>query len=725
MAEPVLFPFRDPSRPLDERVNDLVSRLTVEEKAGQMLHEAPAVPRLGIPAYNWWSEGLHGVARAGIATVFPQAIALAAMWNARRLHEVAVTIGDEARAKHHEFLRHEDRGYYKGLTYWSPNINIFRDPRWGRGHETYGECPFLTARLGVAFVRGLQGDDPKYLKLVATPKHFAVHSGPEALRHSFDAVVSLKDLRETYLPAFHACVTEANAESIMAAYNRTNGEPCCASQALLVRILRSEWGFQGYVVSDCWAIRDFHEHHHVTTTAEESAALAVKAGCDLNCGCTYEHIPAAVAQGLLSESDLDRCLVRLFQARFRLGMFDPPESVPFARIPYEVNDCERHAELALVTARESLVLLKNRAHLLPLSRELASIAVLGPNADDRTVLLGNYNGTPSRSVTPLEGIRRAVSARTKVWYAKGCERTGTRSEGVDRSAILSEACSMAERAEVVVLCLGLDAAIEGEQGDATNSEAAGDKTSLALPGLQQRLLEEVAALGKPTIVVLLSGSALAVDWADEHAGAILQAFYPGQAGGTAIADVLFGNHSPAGRLPVTFPRSLADLPAFHDYALRARTYRYLEKEPLYPFGFGLSYTRFAYSELVLSKPSLGDESDSVELSALVTNVGSHTSDEVVQVYVKDLEASSVVPHHDLRGFERVTLAPGEARRVSFRLSARDFSLIDDAGRRVLEPGRFRVTLGGSQPDARSVALLGQAPLVAEVEFMGERREISY
>jgi beta-glucosidase len=718
------FPFQDPGLPLDARVEDLVSRLTVAEKAGQMLHEAPAVPRLGVPAYNWWNEGLHGVARAGIATVFPQAIGLAAIWSERRLFEIAVAISDEARAKHHEFLRHDDRGYYKGLTYWSPNINIFRDPRWGRGHETYGECPHLTARLGVAFCRGLEGDDPKYLKLVATPKHFAVHSGPEAIRHSFDAQASLKDLRETYLPAFHACITEAKAHSIMGAYNRTNGEPCCASQALLVDILRAEWGFEGFVVSDCWAIRDFHEHHHVTRTSEESAALAVKAGCDLNCGCTYEHIPAAVEQGLLGEADLDVCLRRLFRARFQLGMFDPPERVPYAQIPYEVNDSERHAELALAAARESIVLLKNSRALLPLSRELASIAVIGPNADDRQVLVGNYHGMPSRSVTPLEGVRQAVSRHTKVWYAQGCQRTGTKEEGLGRSAILSEARSVAERADVVVLCLGLDAEIEGEQGDAGNSEAAGDRLSLGLPGLQQRLLEEIVAVGKPTVVVLISGSALAVGWADEHAGAILQAFYPGQAGGTAIADVLFGRYSPAGRLPVTFPRALEDVPDFQSYAMRGRTYRYVEREPLYPFGYGLSYGRFEYSALSVSKPRFSVH-DVVEVSVTVANRGEHASDEVTQLYLKDLAASVVVPHHDLRGFERLTLAPGESRRLSFTLRARDFSLIDDSGRRVLEPGRFRVFVGGSQPDARSVALCGQAPLSVDVELTGERQEIPY
>jgi beta-glucosidase len=726
MSDPTAhaFPFRDPALPIAERVDDLVSRLSMPEKAAQMLHEAPALPHLGIPAYNWWNECLHGVARAGIATVFPQAIGLAAMFDTKRLHQIAVAVSDEARAKHHEFARKQDYGYYKGLTFWTPNINIFRDPRWGRGHETYGECPYLTGRLGVALCKGLQGEHPKYLKLVATPKHYAVHSGPEALRHSFDASVSQKDLRETYLPAFFECVTEAKAHSVMSAYNRTNGEPCSGSPTLLQTILRDEWKFDGYVVSDCWAIRDFHEHHGVTTSFEESAALAVKAGCDLNCGCSYEHVPAAVERGLLSEADLDVCVKRLMRARMRLGLFDPLESVPYAQIPYEVNDCDAHAELALGAARGSIVLLKNQAGLLPLSPELGSIAVIGPNAHDHEVLVANYFGTATRSVTPLEGIRAAVSKQTKVWYTPGCKLIGDAPEGLGRAGILSEAVSLAERAEVVVLCLGLSAEIEGEQGDASNSEAAGDKAHLNLTGLQQQLLEAVVAVGKPTVLVLISGSALSVTWADAHVPAIVQAWYPGQAGGTAIADVLFGKHSPAGRLPITFPRSLDDVPSFTDYSMKGRTYRYLEKEPLYPFGYGLSYTRFEYEDLAISKVR-AFVGESVELSVTVRNAGARTSDEVVQLYLKDLEASVTTPHHSLRGFERLTLAPGESRRVSFRLSPRELSLIDDQGRRVLEPGHFRATLGGSQPDRRSVELAGQAPLAIEFELVGERTELPY
>ena len=710
------FPFQNPDLPIDKRVDDLLSRLTLAEKAEQMLHEAPAIERLGIPAYNWWNEGLHGVARAGIATVFPQAIGLAAMWSAERLGDVAVAISDEARAKHHEYLRQGDHGMYKGLTVWAPNINIFRDPRWGRGHETYGECPHLTARLGVAFCRGLQGDDSRYLKVVATPKHFAVHSGPEGLRHSFNAIASAKDLCETYLPAFEACITEAGATSIMGAYNRTNGEPCCASSTLLGKILRGEWKFGGFIVSDCWAVKDFHENHKVTATEEESAAMAVKAGCDLSCGCTYDKIPAAIAQGLLAEADVDVCVRRLFTARIRLGMFDPPARVPWAAIPYERNDCDEHRALARTVARESMVLLKNDGGLLPLRKDVRSIAVIGPNAYDPHVLVANYFGVPSRAVTPLDGIRAAVSAQTKVWYTDGCKLQGTKTDGLGRAGNLSEAVSVASRADVVVLCMGLSADIEGEQGDAGNSEAAGDKVDLKLPGLQQRLMEMIVALGKPTVLCVLAGSALDLTWAHDNVPAILYAWYPGQEGGTALAELLFGDASPAGRLPITFPRSIDDVPAFTSYAMKGRTYRYLEREPLYPFGYGLSYTTFAYSEVVVSSASVR-AGDTVTVSATVTNVGKVPGDEVVQLYVKDLEASCAVPVHDLRGFTRVRLGPGEAQTISFDLTARDLALVNDAGKRGLEPGRFRATIGGSQPDPRSTELTGTVPVAIEFDVV--------
>lgn len=718
-------PFMNPELSIEARVDDLVSRLTLEEKAQQMLHDSPAIERLNIPAYNWWNECLHGVARAGIATVFPQAIGLAATFDLPLVERVARCISDEARAKHHEFARQGDRGMYKGLTFWTPNINIFRDPRWGRGHETYGECPYLTGRLGVAFCKALQGEDPKFLKLVATPKHFAVHSGPEELRHSFNAIASPKDMRETYLPAFHECVVEARAQSIMPAYNRTNGEPCCASKTLLQEILREEWQFEGYVVSDCWAVRDFHENHHVTQTAAESAALAVRAGCDLNCGCTYEHIPTAIEQGLLTEADLDLCVKRLFTARFQLGMFEPPERMPYSDIPYEVVACEEHRALALQTARKSLVLLKNE-NVLPLRKDIGSIAVIGPNAADDHVLRANYYGLPTQVTTPLEGIRKAVSEQTRVLYTDGCKLTGTSTDGVQRAGNLSEARSLAQRADAVVLCLGLSADIEGEQGDVGNSDAGGDKVDLRLTGLQQRLLEEVTALGKPTILVLIAGSPVDVTWAQEHVGAVVWAGYPGETGGTAIADVLFGDYNPAGRLPVTFPRSIRDVPEMTDYRMRGRTYRYLEAPPLYPFGYGLSYTQFEYSQLQVSESKLDAASDvRVEVNVIVANRGALAGEEVVQLYVKDLEASVVIPHHNLRGFQRIALEPGQSQEVRFELHAKDFSLIDDGGRRVLEPGRFKLFVGGSQPDTTSARLTGQRPLEVELEVAGTARALPY
>jgi beta-glucosidase len=718
-------PFWNPDLSVTERVADILARLTPAEKAAQLLHDAPALPRLGIAAYNWWNECLHGVARAGTATVFPQAIGLAASFDVDLLGEVARAIAEEARAKHHAYAAEGDHGHYKGLTFWSPNVNIFRDPRWGRGHETYGECPFLTARLGVGFVRGLQGDHERYLKLVATAKHLAVHSGPEGLRHGFDARVSQKDLYETYLPAFAALVHDGGVEGVMTAYNRVNGEPASASPTLIAQILRKDWGFNGHVVSDCWAIRDIHEQHHVTPGPVESAAAALHAGCDLNCGCTYEHLPAALEQGLITVADLDRSLGRLFAARIRLGMFDPPERVPFASTPFEVIDCEAHRQLARRAAQRSLVLLKNDG-VLPLASDLKALAVIGPNANAPPVLWGNYNGTPSHTVTPLDGIRARVSPSTQVYYAEGCKAQGTDLTGCAPHGNLTEAVLLARRADVTVLVLGLNAQIEGEQGDAGNSEASGDKLNLELPGLQQQLLEAVVAVGKPVVLVLVAGSALAVTWAHEHVGAMLQAWYPGQAGGSALADVLFGDVSPAGRLPVTFPRSLADVPPFEDYSMRGRTYRYLEAPPLYPFGFGLSYTRFAYTELGLSQTAMPVSAElSIEVSVTVQNVGGRASDEVVQLYVRDVESTTPVPQHELRGVQRISLSAGASQRVVFQLDAKALSLIDDAGKRVLEPGCFEIFVGGSQPDPRSAALAGQAPLAATLLLTGVALGLPY
>jgi beta-glucosidase len=690
------FPFQDPDRPLQERVEDLVSRLTLEEKVSQMVHGAAAIERLGIPEYNWWNECLHGVGRAGIATVFPQAIGLAATWDPDLMFRVATAISDEARAKHHEALRHGIRDIYTGLTFWSPNINIFRDPRWGRGQETYGEDPYLTARMGVAFVKGLQGDDPRYLKVVATPKHYAVHSGPEAERHHFDARVSERDLRETYLPAFRACVVEGKAASVMGAYNRTNGEPCCASPTLLNDILRGEWGFDGYVVSDCGAIGDIYLHHRVVETAEEAVALAVKAGCDLNCGATYLALVEAVKRGLISEDTLDLSVKRLFTARFRLGMFDPPERVPYAQIPLAVNDCPAHRELARQAARESLVLLKNDG-LLPLRRDLSALAVIGPNADDVPVLLGNYNGTPSHAVTPLEGLRNHVSAPTQVLYARGCDLRNPSREG------FAEAVEAARRAEVAILFLGLSQALEGEEGQeegVAEGRSQGDRSTLDLPGVQEALLQAVYATGTPVVLVLLNGSAVAVNWAREHVPAILEAWYPGEEGGTAIAEALFGDTNPGGRLPVTFYRSVDQLPPFADYAMAGRTYRYLTAEPLFPFGHGLSYTRFEYSHLQIV-PEQVDAAGSVALSLQVRNVGERAGDEVVQLYVRFPSSRVARPVQELKGFARLPLQPGEARTVTFTLPVQQLAYYDEERHGfAVEPGPVQVAIGSSSADIR-------------------------
>jgi beta-glucosidase len=702
--------------PVEKRVADLVSRLTLAEKIAQMGHAAPAIERLGIPAYNWWNECLHGVARAGIATVFPQAIGLASTWNVSLMKRIATAISDEARAKHHEAARQDIRDIYTGLTFWTPNINIFRDPRWGRGQETYGEDPYLTSRLGVAFIKGLQGNHPRYLKTVATPKHFAVHSGPENERHRFDAQANERDLRETYLPAFQACVEEGQAVSVMGAYNRTNGEPCCASPTLLEKILRQEWGFEGYVVSDCGAIDDIYKYHQVVPTPEAAAALAVNAGCDLNCGETYSALLKAVEQGLISEQTIDQSVTRLFTARFRLGMFDPPEKVPYAQTPYSVNDSPKHRALALRAARESIILLKNENDFLPLSKNLKSIAVIGPNADNVPVLLANYNGTPSEAVTPLVGIKRKVSSSTQVTYAQGCSIAKTSQAG------FAEAVALAQAADVIIVCIGLSQRVEGEEGQEegveTGEVSTGDRTDLNLPGVQEALLQALQATGKPLVVVLINGSAVAINWANEHAPAILEAWYPGEEGGTAIADVLFGDYNPGGRLPVTFYTSVDQLPPFDDYRMAGRTYRYLKVEPLFRFGYGLSYTQFKYRRLQV-KPKKIKPGQRVQVSVEVQNTGRCAGDEVVQFYVSDVAASVPVPLHQLQGFERIHLAPGEKKTVSCTLKPKQMSLINAQEKRVVEPGEFRVTAGGSQPSPSNADVLADS-----FEVRGETVEIN-
>lgn len=707
------------------RAKDLVSRMTLEEKVTQMLHSAPAIPRLGVRAYNWWNEALHGVARAGTATMFPQAIGMAATFDEELLYKAADIISTEGRAKYHEALKHDDTDIYKGLTFWAPNVNIFRDPRWGRGHETYGEDPYLAGKLGVAFVKGLQGNDDKYLKTAACTKHFAVHSGPEGERHSFNAVVSRKDMYETYLPAFKECVKKAGVEAVMGAYNRTNGEPCCGSKTLLKDILRDQWGFKGHVTSDCWAIKDFHENHMVTKTAPESAALAVNNGCDLNCGNMYINLLIAHKEGLVTEAQIDQSVVRLMTARMKLGMFDDDKDVPYASIPFELNDCDRHREFSLELAKKSLVLLKNASNTLPMDRErVKTIAVIGPNADSRNALAGNYSGTASRYATVLEGIQNAVKPGTRVYYSAGCHLFKEKPGLAAPKNFFGEAVAMAQRSDAVVLCLGLDATLEGEQGDVSNEYAGGDKSDLNLPGHQQELLETICKTGKPVILVLLSGSALAVNWAHEHVQAIVQAWYPGAEGGKAVASLLFGEFSPSGRLPVTFYRTSEELPDFCDYSMRNRTYRYMENEALYPFGYGLSYSNFEYGELQIDRSKLNTGE---EFSCRVTlkNTGKYEADEIVQLYLEDVEASVEVPRWQLSGIKRVHLLPGETTEVSFTVAPRQMVLIDNDGRCILEPGRFNVYVSGCQPDRRSLELTGNKTARGSFELAGNRLELEY
>ena len=851
-----VLPFRNPDLPLGARVADLVGRLTLEEKVGQMMNSAAAVPRLGIPAYDWWSEGLHGVAANGRATVFPQAIGLAATWDTGLMHRVASVISIEARAKHNETLRRNggNSPIFQGLTFWSPNVNIFRDPRWGRGQETYGEDPFLTGRMAVAFVKGMQGDDPRYLRVVSTPKHYAVHSGPDPERHRFDAVVDDRDLRETYLAAFRAAVTEADAQSVMCSYNRVDGTPACANPRLLTEILRHEWGFDGYVVSDCDAVDDIREGHKLAADDAQASAMALHAGDDLNCGRAFRGLVDAVHRGLVSEAEVDTALGRLIRAKIRLGMFDPPGRVPYANIPYSENGSAEHRALALEATRKSIVLLKNDG-TLPLRRGLGTIAVIGPNADDEETLLGNYNGLPADPVTPLAGIRAKAGAGTQVLYARGSDlapgtpslvpipasalvtdtgagakpgltgtyfpnRTGagapvatrtdaqvrfdwwdvapvpqipadsfsirwtgwlvppvsgryalgvsalglvrmylddsvlvqsgwpgTRSAEVDLVAgrprririefvgrqpnamvhliwgvpdpqLLDDAVAAARRADAVVLVLGLSPRLEGEEMPVhIPGFEGGDRTSLDLPAPQERLLEAVAAVGKPTVLVLLNGSALSVTWAAEHVPAIVDAWYPGQAAGTAVADVLFGDYNPAGRLPVTYYRSVDQLPAFTDYRMLGRTYRFFRGDVLFPFGHGLSYTRFRYRDP--SVPAQVVAGQPAEISVEVENAGALAGEEVVELYVTTPDTSARAPIRSLVGFQRISLGPGERRRVAFALPPAALSAVDAAGRRVVLPGRYELSVGGKQPGMRGLADAATTEVVtARLEVVG-------
>lgn len=823
-----LYPFLDTRLPIEQRVNDLVARMTLDEKIGQMMNDAPAIDRLGVPRYNWWSEGLHGVARAGLATVFPQAIGLGASWDDKLIYRVSTSIADEARAKHHNFVQKDKRYIYQGLTLWCPNINLFRDPRWGRGQETYGEDPLLTGTLATEFIKGLQGNDPTYFKTIATVKHFAVHSGPEPERHSFNAETNEHDLRDTYLPHFEMAIKNGKPYSVMCAYNRYNGEACCGSPRLLSDILRNEWGFTGFIVSDCEAITDIYKYHKIVPTPEEAASIAVKAGTDLECGKVYQNLKEAVSKNLIREADIDIAVKRLFTARFKLGMFDPKEKVKFAQIPYSVVDSKEHQALALEAARKSIVLLKNQDNILPLKKDVRSVAVIGPNADQWLMLLGNYNGVPSQTITPLKGIKEKVSANTKVLFEQGSElatgmpmfypipgnilfthenKPGLKADFYDNitfsgqplfSSIVptldanwfdkapregmnddnfsvrwtgelrpalsgtyqlgiiatcntrlylndsvvaktvyhfrdeygdprlrksvpitleagkkyrivveaietfadaqvqlvwaapkpnlkQNALNAARQADVVVMCMGLTPNMEGEEMDVKiDGFRGGDRTRIDLPLAQQELIKDVTALGKPVILVLLNGSALAVNWENEHVAAIVEAWYPGQAAGRAIADVLFGDYNPGGRLPVTFYKSTDQLPDFDDYHITNQTYRYFSDTPLYPFGYGLSYTTFQYSNLTTEKIT----GDSLRITAQVKNMGNRDGDEVTQVYASSkYTAGKKTPIRSLVAFKRIHLKAGESREVTFKVKLAA----------IAEP--VSISVGGGQPDA--------------------------
>jgi beta-glucosidase len=695
--------YLDPSRPIVERVRDLLSRLTLDEKIGQMRNITQAIPRLNIPAYDFWSEALHGVAGNGRATVFPQAIGMAATWDPEFTQKVASAVSDEARAKHHEALRRNGfTGMFQGLTVWSPNINIFRDPRWGRGQETWGEDPFLTGEMGAAYVRGLQGDHPKYLKVAACAKHFAVHSGPEKLRHVFNAQVSPRDLNATYLPAFKKLVTEAGVEAVMGAYNRTNDEPCCASETLLVKTLRGDWAFQGHVVSDCGALTDFHKGHKVAKDVVESAALALKAGCDLSCICTYDHLGEAIDRGLITEADIDRSLERTLTTRFKLGMFDPPADVPYAALPLSVVGSPEHRQLAYEAAAKSIVLLKNKNDVLPIREQVQKILVVGPTAANIDVLLGNYHGLNDSMTTLIEGIVARVPEGVGLQYSYGCPLN-------QQVELLGWSTIAASTVDVVIACMGLSPLLESEEGDATISDDVGDRVQISLPPIQVEYLKKLALGGAKVVLVLTGGSPIALGDLEDLMEAIVYVWYPGQEGGKAVADVLFGDVVPSGKLPLTFPKSLEQLPPFEDYNMAGRTYRYATQEPLFPFGFGLSYAHFTYSDLTPDTATV-QAGESLTLHCTLTNSGAVEAEEVAQVYLSDLEASTVVPLHSLIGFQRVHLKPGEHTAIKFTVTSEMMKLVNDAGDRVLEPGEFRVTVGGCSPSERGVRLGAPEPV---------------
>lgn len=697
--------YLDSSLSVQERAEDLVSRMTTEEKCSQLKYDSAEISRLHVSAYNWWNECLHGVARAGNATVFPQAIALAAMFDDEQLFKAADAISTEARAKYNAYKSEDDRDIYKGLTFWSPNVNIFRDPRWGRGQETYGEDPFLASVMGCAFVRGLQGAS-EHMKIAACAKHFAVHSGPEEIRHGFNAEVSPKDLYETYLPAFEALICDAHAEGVMGAYNSINGEPCCGSEYLF-NVLRDKWGFDGYFVSDCWAIADFHTAHHVTKTAPESAAMALKSGCDLNCGNTYLHIMAALDEGLISESDIDKACIRLMKTRIKLGMFD--SKTEYDDISYDVVDCRKHNKISLECAEKSMVLLKNNG-ILPLDKsKLRSIAVIGPTADSRVVLNGNYNGTSGEYVTLLDGIKREFSDSVHVYYSEGCHLFKDCCEPLalpdDR---IAEACTVAKLSDAVILCVGLDSTIEGEQGDAGNAYASGDKSDLRLPESQRRLVRAVMNTGKPVITVLTTGGCINPEC---DADAVIEAWYPGAKGGTALANILCGKVSPSGKLPVTFYEKAENLPGFCNYSMIGRTYRYTDKNILYPFGFGLTYSKLK----MLSLDITGKTEKGIMVECSFKNMGGFETDEVIEIYIKSF-SEYAVPRWSLFGFKRVHLKPDQTGKISVEIPKKAFEDVNVSGDKMVYGNKFELYAGVCQPDELSQKLSGTKCIKTEINI---------
>lgn len=689
--------YRDESLSVLERAEALTDEMTAEEQAAQLRYDAPAVERLGIPAYNWWNEGVHGLARSGVATMFPQAVALAAMFDSELTQKAAEITSVEARAKYNEYYKRGDRDIYKGLTLWAPNINIFRDPRWGRGHETYGEDPFLTAENGKAYVRGLQGS-AKVLRTAACAKHFAVHSGPEAFRHEFNAAVSAKDLEETYLPAFEALVKEAGVEGVMGAYNRVNGEAACASEFLMNKL--REWGFDGYFVSDCWAIRDFHEHHGLTKNSAESAALALKAGCDVNCGCTYVNLLIALEKGLIGREDIRKACVNLMKTRIRLGMFD--KSTEFDDIPYAAVSCREHKDVSLQCAERSMVLLKNNG-ILPLDEsKVKTLAVIGPNSSSRAALEGNYCGTADRYVTFLEGIQDRFGGR--VLYAEGChlyrDRMSSLAAAGDRFA---EAEAAAENADAVILCLGLDATVEGEEGDTGNEFSSGDKNDLRLPECQRILAQKIMKTGKPVIAVVAAGSSINTEISPD---ALIHAWYSGSEGGRALAEIVFGDVSPSGKLPVTFYESADKLPEFTDYSMKNRTYRCAEGNILYPFGYGLTYGKIRCKSL---------EYENYSAKIIAENLGDLFTEDVVQIYIKDY-SENAVPNTSLCGFKRIALNAGESVKIEIPIPERAFTAVDENGKRAVFGTRFTLYAGVCQPDSLSEELTGSKCVSVEINL---------